>query len=167
MKTFQEKLECLAKLLEEQTIEYLKKRYPKQATDDKLAFVKTKIVPGRKYTKIDMSGFGRYMVVNETGEIFGIKAYGVIHRGHFYGTLDTVDQYYWGSNTAYKKSNRKMHKIFELRKHDGTLVFEGSKFDCHMKAIELNGGHLNRCWSLKYKIICKKEQNEQPKRPTD
>lgn len=56
---------------------------------------KVRIVPGRKYTKIDVGYSGAYMVDNGTGEIFGVKAYGVIHRGHRYGTLDTVDQWNW------------------------------------------------------------------------
>jgi hypothetical protein len=46
------------------------------------------------------------MVVNATGEIFGIKAYGVIHRGHRYGTLDTLDSYDWGGYAAHPKSTR-------------------------------------------------------------
>jgi hypothetical protein len=36
------------------------------------------------------------MIDNETGEIFGIKGYGVVHKGHRYGTLATADQWYWG-----------------------------------------------------------------------
>ena len=64
---------------------------------------KVYIKPGKKYTKVDVGGSGKYMVVNDTEEIFGIKAYGVIHRGHQYGTLDTVDQWYWGRYRAFKK----------------------------------------------------------------
>lgn len=64
----------------------------------------TKIKPGRKYTKVDMGGSGVYMIVNETGEIFGIKGYGVIYRGHQYGTLDTINLWYWGEYQAYKKT---------------------------------------------------------------
>lgn len=58
------------------------------------------IKPGPKYTKIDrgpehnMSGM--LMIENATGAIFGIKGYGVVHRGHAYGTLDTADQWFWG-----------------------------------------------------------------------
>ena len=58
------------------------------------------VKPGKKYTKIDrgpecnMSGF--LMIDNETGEIFGIKAYGVVHKGRRYGTLATAGQWYWG-----------------------------------------------------------------------
>lgn len=55
---------------------------------------------GPKYTRVDFGGSGKYMVVNETGEIFGIKAYGVIHRGHAYGTLDTIDAWDWSGYTA-------------------------------------------------------------------
>ena len=63
----------------------------------------TKVVPGKKYTKIDVGSSGKYMVVNETGEIFGVKAYGVIHKGHRYGTLDTMNEFYWGDYTAIRK----------------------------------------------------------------
>jgi hypothetical protein len=69
--------------------------------------ISTKVIPGPKYTKIDIctpQQSGRYMVVNDTGDIYGIKAYGVIHKGHYYGTLDTVDQYYWGSYRAIKRA---------------------------------------------------------------
>jgi hypothetical protein len=58
------------------------------------------VIPGPKYTKIDhgpahnMSGF--LMIENATGEIFGIKAYGKVHKGHRYGTLATAGQWYWG-----------------------------------------------------------------------
>ncbi len=65
---------------------------------------KVRVRPGRKYTKVDVGGSGVYMVVNQTGEIFGIKAYGVIHRGHRYGTLDTVDDWNWGDYTASRKA---------------------------------------------------------------
>ena len=51
---------------------------------------------GKKYTKVDIGRSGKYMVVNDTGEIFGIKAYGVIHRGHYFGTLEEIDGWNWG-----------------------------------------------------------------------
>ena len=50
---------------------------------------------GKKYIKVDVGASGKLMIEKETEKIYGIKAYGVIHRGHFYGTLDTVDQYNW------------------------------------------------------------------------
>lgn len=63
----------------------------------------TSIKPGRKYTKVNVGTSGKYMIVNKTGEIFGIKAYGVIHRGHQYGTLDTIDSFWWGNYTAIRR----------------------------------------------------------------
>lgn len=60
----------------------------------------TVVRPGPKYTRIDVGMSGKYMVVNETGEIFGIKGYGVIHRGHAYGTLDTIDAWDWSGYVA-------------------------------------------------------------------
>ena len=69
-------------------------------------YYKTRVVTGNKYTKIDVGPYGqwsgRYMVDNTTGEIYGIKAYGVIHRGHSYGTLDTINNWFWGDYRARK-----------------------------------------------------------------
>jgi hypothetical protein len=41
-----------------------------------------------KYIKIDAGTSGKYMVEVATGNIYGIKAYGVIHKGHFYGNIE-------------------------------------------------------------------------------
>lgn len=38
----------------------------------------------------------------EDNNIYGIKSYGVINKKHFYRTLDTIDNYYWGKYTAIK-----------------------------------------------------------------
>ena len=56
------------------------------------------VVPGgKKYTKIDLGrGQGKFMVEIATGIIYGIKAYGQVHKGHMYGTLETVDEWFWG-----------------------------------------------------------------------
>jgi hypothetical protein len=66
------------------------------------------VKPGPKYTKIDrgtehgMSGF--LMIENATGNIYGIKGYGVVHKGHYYGTLATADQWFWGDYSPRKIS---------------------------------------------------------------
>jgi len=60
------------------------------------------VKPGRKYTKIDVGSSGKYMVENATGRIYGIKAYGVVHLGHQYGTLDTINEWQWGRYYAGK-----------------------------------------------------------------
>jgi len=57
-------------------------------------------VPKSKYINIDRIdaaragkgyGSGLFMVDKTSGAIFGIKAYGKIHRGHYYGTVDAPD----------------------------------------------------------------------------
>lgn len=58
---------------------------------------------GRKYANVDVGDSGKYMVVLDSGEIFGIKGYGVIHRGHYYGTLDTIHEWDWAHYTAVPK----------------------------------------------------------------
>ena len=55
---------------------------------------------GKKFARVDIGGSGRYMVCLETGEIYGIKAYGVIHRGHKFGTLETAHSWNWGGYRA-------------------------------------------------------------------
>lgn len=105
-----EKLERLAKKIEAERFEYMIE-FSKGFLDtpEKVmeihgkSSIKTRIIPGKKYTKVDIGSSGKYMVVNDTGEIYGVKAYGVIHKGHRYGTLETIDDYYWGNYTAVKK----------------------------------------------------------------
>ena len=48
----------------------------------------THIKPKRKYIYVDVGNSGRYIIEGEN--VFGCKAYGVIHRGHFFGTLDDI-----------------------------------------------------------------------------
>lgn len=55
---------------------------------------------GRKYANVDCGGSGCYMVELDTGRIYGIKAYGVIHRGHAYGDLDTIADFDWSGYRA-------------------------------------------------------------------
>ena len=47
----------------------------------------TRVKPGRKWTKVDVGYSGKYMI-NPEGDIYGIKAYGVPHMGHYYGNLN-------------------------------------------------------------------------------
>ena len=62
-----------------------------------------RIKMGRKYANVDVGTSGKYMVDLATGEIFGIKGYGVIHRGHRYGTLDTLAEFDWSGHRAFRR----------------------------------------------------------------
>ncbi|HDY89894.1 MAG TPA: hypothetical protein ENH82_17470 [bacterium] len=82
-----------AELVETQQLERLIKDHPGMPQPE--FYCKTTIKPGKKYIKVDVGSSGKFMV-DEHGNIWGIKAYGVIHKGHHYGTLDTINNYYWG-----------------------------------------------------------------------
>ena len=92
-------LQRFAETLEKQQLERLHEEGITYEGHEKSATVSIK--EGNKYTKIDIGSSGKYMIDRE-GNIFGIKAYGVIHRGHHYGTLETVNDYYWGGYEAIK-----------------------------------------------------------------
>jgi hypothetical protein len=93
------KMDAFAALLHKQQVERLKIEAP--SIPDPEEYCKVTVKRGKKYTKVDVGTSGKFMVDQE-GNIFGIKGYGVIHRGHKYGTLDTIDQYYWGHYSPHK-----------------------------------------------------------------
>lgn len=63
---------------------------------------RVKVTFGKKFARVDVGGSsGRYMVDRE-GEIFGVKAYGVVNLGHHYGNLDSIEQWNWGDYRASK-----------------------------------------------------------------
>lgn len=97
-----DKLEALRATLESQQ----RARYQAEGMPENLlehSTYKASVKMGRKYANIDFGGSGKYMVELATGAIYGIKAYGVIHRGHYYGTLDTIGEYDWSGYTARRK----------------------------------------------------------------
>jgi hypothetical protein len=90
-----------AELVQQQTKEKYLKEYPLKGKNiDPAKFWEkdytVKVIEGKKYTKVDVGSSGKFMI-DENGNIFGIKAYGVVHKGHNYGNLDTLNQYYWGN----------------------------------------------------------------------
>jgi hypothetical protein len=90
----QQNIQQFAELVERQQIERLHK--DNLACEANIINSKVTIIEGRKYTKFDVGTSGKFMIDQE-GNIFGIKAYGVIHKGHHYGTLNTINDYYWGN----------------------------------------------------------------------
>ena len=97
-----EKIKVFAELLEKQRIERLHKL--DLACQANIDNARVSIKEGKKYVKVNIGTSGAYMVDRE-GQIFGIKAYGVIHKGHFYGTLDTINEFYWGNYKAQRLVN--------------------------------------------------------------
>lgn len=86
--------------------------YPKEFPDGttQADWEAVEVHEGQKYTRVDVGPrhniSGKYMVDNATGEIFGIKGYGRVHRGHTFGTLDTIDDYEWSGYVGRKKADR-------------------------------------------------------------
>lgn len=98
MKTIKEKLTDFAVLLEQDQLTGLIRRGVD--CESNRTGAKTSVKIGKKYARVDVGSSGKYMVDMATQQIFGIKAYGVIHRGHEFGTLDTIANYYWGNYRA-------------------------------------------------------------------
>lgn len=101
MLSIEQKIKSFAELLEQEQIERLHKT--DLACEANIINSKVTTKAGKKYIKVDVGSSGKYMVEISTQRIYGIKAYGVIHRGHYYGTLDEIHQWYWGDYTAYLK----------------------------------------------------------------
>lgn len=98
---FNEKLEALRATLEaQQRARLLAGGMTRELLDAHDNHYTASVKTGRKYANVDFGGSGKYMVELATGAIYGIKAYGVIHRGHYYGTLDTISNYDWSDYHA-------------------------------------------------------------------
>lgn len=91
-----------AKKVEIDQVENYHKRYGYDSPDLCASATRVSIEPGRKYTKIDVGTSGKFLV-DQSGNIYGIKAYGVINLKKYYGTLETMDQYFWGEYAPVKK----------------------------------------------------------------
>ena len=96
----EDKLKAFAELLEQNQIRELVNM--NLACEANIINCKVHIRPGKKYTKIDVGSSGKYMI-DADGNIFGIKGYGQINKKKRFGTLDTIDQYFWGRYYGGKK----------------------------------------------------------------
>lgn len=93
-----EKLNAFAALLEQDQLRGLiRQEVDCEANREN---VKTSVHIGKRWARVDVGTSGKYMVELSTGEIVGIKGYGVPHLGHRYGTLDTIQAWDWSGYTA-------------------------------------------------------------------
>ena len=97
-----EKVERFAQVLEADQIQDRKDH--NLACEANIKNCRVSVIPGRKYTKVNVGDSGKYMIETETEKIYAIKAYGVIHRGYCFGTLDTIDDWFWGGYRAVRKA---------------------------------------------------------------
>lgn len=97
---FNDKIAAFSALLEQHQVEEYADSYSKTPSGFISAACKVHVHHARKYVRVDVGTSGKYMIERDTEKIFGIKAYGVIHRGHQYGTLDTIQDWQWGGYFA-------------------------------------------------------------------
>jgi hypothetical protein len=79
-------------------------RFVRQFGEESTAGVHSKswpctLVVRRKYICADVGSSGRYMIDRTTGEIWGIKGYGKVHRSYSYGTVETPE--HWPGTATY------------------------------------------------------------------
>jgi len=98
-----EHVEPLASLIEAETFGWLRTPYKNASEDNFKIDFGVRLHDGRKFIRVDVGSSGKYMVEKSTGIIYGIKGYGVVHRGHSYGTLVTICEWNWGGYLATKK----------------------------------------------------------------
>ena len=100
---FESKISELASLIESETRQrFIDRGFTNIDTGHYVPSIKTTVKKGTRYYKVDVGTSGRYMVDTVDGTIYGIKAYGQVHKGHSYGTLDTIHDYYWGEYRAFR-----------------------------------------------------------------
>lgn len=66
--------------------------------------IRVHIHEGQKYIRVDVGTSGKFMVEIDGERIYGIKGYGVINRKKCFGSLDTVDQWFWGEYWPRRKA---------------------------------------------------------------
>lgn len=93
------------RVFEDRKLAFAKRGFEHLDADSECA---TRVIPGQKYTKVDVgpaSNWSGKFMVDADGNIYGIKAYGVINKRKHYGTLDTVTCYFWGEYHPIKLHN--------------------------------------------------------------
>ena len=67
--------------IEEEQAKDVKIQYPSLNAEAVKRHSKVTVKPGKKYTKVDVGTSGKFMI-DENGNIFGIKGYGVINKSN-------------------------------------------------------------------------------------
>ena len=123
MNETEHKIAQLALLLQEETRARLARQYSQAQADRESAEIR----PGKVYTKIDIGGSGKLMVEHATGIVYGIKAYGKVHKGHAYGTLDTTSDWYWGEYYPRPRTDADPWLVTEVSASGKTLQLQAQK----------------------------------------
>lgn len=102
MNDLERKLAVFAALLEQQQRNRFAVEFPGPMLAERMQHAcAVSVKLGSKWARVDVGTSGKYMVNLATNEIVGIKAYGVPHPGHKFGTLDTVQDWDWSGYRAH------------------------------------------------------------------
>lgn len=82
-----------------------------------------------KYARVDVGRSGRYMVELSTGNIFGIKGYGTIHRGHRYGNVLDTTGWDFSEYVGYRRG------VGKVNDPSGTAASRFNPFPPHMREV--------------------------------
>lgn len=77
----------------------------------------------RAYICLDIDGSGVLMVDRSDGRVYGIKGYGNVHKGHYYGNLlditkDGGPRWFWRKGDWYGKSANVGESIYDKHEHN-------------------------------------------------
>lgn len=101
MTLIESKLQAFCSLVEQQQRNRFAADYPGPMLAERMAQdCSTHFHIGKRWARVDVGTSGKYMVDMTTQEIVGIKAYGVPHLGHHYGTLDSIADWDWSGYHA-------------------------------------------------------------------
>ena len=105
------KLEAFALVLHEAQAAEIRRRFPALDAEEEARIT---IKPGPKWIKVDVFRSVKYMVEKTTGNIYGIKAYGVPQKAPQYGTLATIAEWYWGGYAAVVRRPKQCARCLEF-----------------------------------------------------
>jgi len=129
------------------------------------------IKKGKKYTKIDQDGSGKFMIT-EDGEIFGIKGYGKIHKGHHYGNITDTSGYFWGDyrpqTVGHREGVKKAHADYvvnkgaiTMKRDDIFFVIDWINKECSSEKINLGPEDMDDLYNDYCEDIKNKNRNSQ------
>ena len=112
--TYEQKLKALCDLITKEIDERMQKDYEILYTSsmkEKGRCTLIEVQPGTLYDKLTMKDYGsgcyvKYFVHKPTGRILGAAGWDAKNFNREYGTLDTINEWYWGGYDAVSKNGK-------------------------------------------------------------
>lgn len=78
----------------------------------------TTIIPGRRFDRISVNKSVRFFVDRNSWEIYGAKSVFQYNPRRWYGTLNSVSEYDWSSDTPTPKAGTPAEQAFTTREQE-------------------------------------------------